>query len=236
MTAEPEDASFLIDTSKPHPARVYDWLLGGKDNYLVDREVGEKLPPEAEADAARHNRAFMHRAAAWLAHRASTSSWTSAPASRPSPTCTRSSRASRRPPGSCTPTTTRSCCATRRPCWSATPKARPTTSRRMSASPRPSSNTPARYWTSAGRSRCPSSRCCTSSPTRRTRTRILAHPGGRPAVGQLPGAVARHHRRASRARRAVNARTARGRSAADARAGPRSSRSSTAWSSSPPAW
>ncbi|MCX4672186.1 SAM-dependent methyltransferase [Streptomyces sp. NBC_01381] len=55
-----------IDTSKPHPARVYDWLLGGKDNYPVDEAVGEKLPPEAK-DAARQNRAFMQRASAWLA-------------------------------------------------------------------------------------------------------------------------------------------------------------------------
>jgi hypothetical protein len=55
-----------IDTSRPHPARVYDWLLGGKDNYPVDEAVGEKLPPEAK-DAARQNRAFMNRATAWLA-------------------------------------------------------------------------------------------------------------------------------------------------------------------------
>lgn len=55
-----------VDTSKPHPARVYDWLLGGKDNYEVDRQVGEKLPPESR-DGARQNREFMHRAAAWLA-------------------------------------------------------------------------------------------------------------------------------------------------------------------------
>ncbi|KOV56984.1 SAM-dependent methyltransferase [Streptomyces sp. MMG1121] len=55
-----------IDTSKAHPARVYDWLLGGKDNYRVDEAVGEKLPAEAR-DAARQNRQFMHRAAAWLA-------------------------------------------------------------------------------------------------------------------------------------------------------------------------
>lgn len=55
-----------IDTSHPHPARVYDWLLGGKDNYPVDEAVGEKLPPEAK-DAARQNRAFMNRATAWLA-------------------------------------------------------------------------------------------------------------------------------------------------------------------------
>ncbi|MFI8005559.1 SAM-dependent methyltransferase [Streptomyces sp. NPDC086010] len=60
--------SSRIDTSKPHPARVYDWLLGGKDNYPVDQEVGERLPAEARANAGR-NRAFMHRASAWLAGR-----------------------------------------------------------------------------------------------------------------------------------------------------------------------
>ncbi|MFD3922305.1 SAM-dependent methyltransferase [Streptomyces sp. NPDC058595] len=54
-----------VDTGKPHPARVYDWLLGGKDHYEVDRLVGERLPPESK-DGARQNRAFMHRAAAWL--------------------------------------------------------------------------------------------------------------------------------------------------------------------------
>jgi S-adenosyl methyltransferase len=55
-----------VDTSKPHPARVYDFLLGGKDHYPVDSAVGEKLPPEA-ANGARHNRAFMRRAVGWLA-------------------------------------------------------------------------------------------------------------------------------------------------------------------------
>ncbi|WP_405713531.1 MULTISPECIES: SAM-dependent methyltransferase [unclassified Streptomyces] len=55
-----------IDTSRPHPARVYDWLLGGKDNYPVDQQVGEQLPAEARGNAGR-NRAFMHRASAWLA-------------------------------------------------------------------------------------------------------------------------------------------------------------------------
>ncbi|MFF1844888.1 SAM-dependent methyltransferase [Streptomyces sp. NPDC058232] len=65
MTTNPQP-SLPIDTSKAHPARVYDWLLGGKGNYPVDEAVGEKLPPEAR-DAARQNRQFMHRAAAWLA-------------------------------------------------------------------------------------------------------------------------------------------------------------------------
>ncbi|MGW2056708.1 SAM-dependent methyltransferase [Streptomyces sp. NPDC001840] len=55
-----------VDTSKPHPARVYDWLLGGKDNYTVDQEIGKKLPDASKLDA-RLNRAFMHRAAAWVA-------------------------------------------------------------------------------------------------------------------------------------------------------------------------
>ncbi|MCQ4213668.1 SAM-dependent methyltransferase [Streptomyces longispororuber] len=55
-----------IDTSQAHPARVYDWLLGGKDNYPVDEAVGAKLPPQAR-DAARQNREFMQRAVAWLA-------------------------------------------------------------------------------------------------------------------------------------------------------------------------
>ena len=53
-----------IDTSRPHPARVYDYLLGGKDNYAVDREAGEALvaaAPEARAGL-RANRAFMERA------------------------------------------------------------------------------------------------------------------------------------------------------------------------------
>ncbi|MFC8079975.1 SAM-dependent methyltransferase [Streptomyces sp. NPDC057307] len=55
-----------VDTGRPHPARVYDWLLGGKDNYPVDRAVGEQLP-ELGKRSARQNRAFMHRASAWLA-------------------------------------------------------------------------------------------------------------------------------------------------------------------------
>ncbi|MGW3337862.1 SAM-dependent methyltransferase [Streptomyces sp. NPDC001009] len=57
-----------IDTSKPHPARVYDWLLGGKDNYPVDQRIGETLPEQSRRSAAR-NREFMHRASAWLARR-----------------------------------------------------------------------------------------------------------------------------------------------------------------------
>ncbi|MFJ4920310.1 SAM-dependent methyltransferase [Streptomyces sp. NPDC088725] len=55
-----------IDTSKPHSARVYDYLLGGRDHFAADRQVGALLPEKSRRDA-RLNRAFMQRAAAWLA-------------------------------------------------------------------------------------------------------------------------------------------------------------------------
>ncbi|MFJ9349539.1 SAM-dependent methyltransferase [Streptomyces sp. NPDC101237] len=61
----------MIDTSKPHPARMYDWYLGGKDNYPVDEEMGRQmlaLDPRVPV-MARVNRAFMHRATRWLAER-----------------------------------------------------------------------------------------------------------------------------------------------------------------------
>ncbi|GAA0904102.1 SAM-dependent methyltransferase [Streptomyces thermoalcalitolerans] len=58
----------VIDTSKPHPARMYDWYLGGKDNYPVDEEMGRQmvaLEPRVPV-MAKVNRAFMHRATRWL--------------------------------------------------------------------------------------------------------------------------------------------------------------------------
>ncbi|CAM5355678.1 SAM-dependent methyltransferase OS=Streptomyces tendae OX=1932 GN=GUR47_01965 PE=4 SV=1 [Streptomyces tendae] len=54
----------VIDTSRPHSARIYDYLLGGKDNYRVDQQAGDELlavAPEERA-AARANRAFLERA------------------------------------------------------------------------------------------------------------------------------------------------------------------------------
>ncbi|MEV0257119.1 SAM-dependent methyltransferase [Streptomyces sp. NPDC050732] len=58
-----------IDTSKPHPARMYDWFLGGKDNYPVDEEMGRQLVAMdgRVLTTARANRAFMQRATRWLA-------------------------------------------------------------------------------------------------------------------------------------------------------------------------
>jgi hypothetical protein len=58
-----------IDTSKAHPARIYDYFLGGKDNYAVDREAAEttlRAVPEVRAGA-RANRAFLGRAVRYAA-------------------------------------------------------------------------------------------------------------------------------------------------------------------------
>ncbi|MFD3521550.1 SAM-dependent methyltransferase [Streptomyces sp. NPDC058653] len=57
-----------IDTSRPHPARMYDWFLGGKDNYPVDEEMARQLLAlnPLGREMAKCNRAFMHRATRWL--------------------------------------------------------------------------------------------------------------------------------------------------------------------------
>jgi SAM-dependent methyltransferase len=58
-----------INTSVAHPARMYDYYLGGKDNYQVDREAADKVLavlPEGR-DMARSNRRFLGRAVRYLA-------------------------------------------------------------------------------------------------------------------------------------------------------------------------
>ncbi|WP_161500928.1 SAM-dependent methyltransferase [Embleya scabrispora] len=57
-----------VDTTVPHSARMYDYVLGGKDNYLVDREAAEealKVWPGLWTSM-RVNRAVMRRMAHWL--------------------------------------------------------------------------------------------------------------------------------------------------------------------------
>ncbi|MEU6085061.1 SAM-dependent methyltransferase [Streptomyces sp. NPDC047108] len=53
-----------IDTSRPHPARMYDYYLGGRDNYEVDREAADQVIKDVPEilPAARSNRAFLRRA------------------------------------------------------------------------------------------------------------------------------------------------------------------------------
>lgn len=59
----------LLDTTKPSVARLYDYLLGGKDNFAVDRAAAEQVVaaiPNAR-EAAQENRAFMRRAVRYMA-------------------------------------------------------------------------------------------------------------------------------------------------------------------------
>ncbi|MEV6503258.1 SAM-dependent methyltransferase [Streptomyces prunicolor] len=60
-----------IDTGKPQSARMYDYFLGGKDNYPVDWEAAEQVISffPAVRQMARVNRDFMHRASRLLAER-----------------------------------------------------------------------------------------------------------------------------------------------------------------------
>jgi O-methyltransferase involved in polyketide biosynthesis len=58
-----------IDTTVAHPARIWNYWLGGKDNFAVDRQVGEQLMsifPEL-VDSARADRQFLARAVQYLA-------------------------------------------------------------------------------------------------------------------------------------------------------------------------
>ncbi len=66
---EVEQAPPGVDPTTPTPARLYDYYLGGSNNFAIDREVAEQLRvslPEL-TDAAWANRGFHQRAARWMA-------------------------------------------------------------------------------------------------------------------------------------------------------------------------
>jgi O-methyltransferase involved in polyketide biosynthesis len=73
MAAEtgPDDgtAAPRLNTKVPHSARIWNFWLGGKDNFAVDRELGEQLRQvyPAIADLARSDRQFLNRAVRYLA-------------------------------------------------------------------------------------------------------------------------------------------------------------------------
>ena len=58
-----------FDTSVPHIARVYDYWLGGKDNFAADRTMGERTLQAYPnlVYSVRANRAFLARAVRFLA-------------------------------------------------------------------------------------------------------------------------------------------------------------------------
>ncbi|MGW8066394.1 SAM-dependent methyltransferase [Streptomyces ziwulingensis] len=65
-----DGANTDLGQDKAHSARMYDYYLGGKTNYAVDREAAQQVVrvfPAIET-VARVNRAYMHRAVRYLAH------------------------------------------------------------------------------------------------------------------------------------------------------------------------
>jgi hypothetical protein len=65
----PDPAQPRFSTGVPAPARIYDYCLGGKDNFAVDREAVLAVCaqiPEA-LDMARSNRRFLYRVVRFLA-------------------------------------------------------------------------------------------------------------------------------------------------------------------------
>ena len=67
-SAESEDPALVVDTSVPQSARVWNYWLGGKDNYAIDREVGDqirRMNPHI-VEIARAARQFLIRSVTYL--------------------------------------------------------------------------------------------------------------------------------------------------------------------------
>ncbi|MFC8832074.1 SAM-dependent methyltransferase [Streptomyces griseoincarnatus] len=65
----PGSAQQKIDTSVPHSARIWNYWLGGKDNYPVDEEAGDAYTAvfPGIVTIARSSRAFLRRNISYLA-------------------------------------------------------------------------------------------------------------------------------------------------------------------------
>ena len=103
--------SLRLNTTVPHPARRYNYWLGGKDNFAADRESGDAIAaafPQVRT-AARENREFLRRAVRYLAGEAGIRQFldigTGLPTAEQHPRGRPGDRA--RPAGSCTSTTIR---------------------------------------------------------------------------------------------------------------------------------
>ena len=115
-----------IDTSRPHPARRYNYWLGGKDNFAADRDSGDaiaKIWPDI-VTAARANRDFLRRAVTYCVTDAGIRQFLDIGTGLPSADNTHEV-AQRLAPESrtCTSITTRWCSLTRGRCSPAHPRA-----------------------------------------------------------------------------------------------------------------
>jgi len=69
LTGSGAGAAGGIDTSAPNVARIYDYILGGKDNFAADRQAAQQLLAALPdiAGTVRDNRAFIGRVVRFLA-------------------------------------------------------------------------------------------------------------------------------------------------------------------------
>jgi hypothetical protein len=67
-----ENLPSTFDTTVAHPARRYDYWLGGKDNFAADRESGDAVEAQLPTIrlSVRENRWFLHRAVEFAARQA----------------------------------------------------------------------------------------------------------------------------------------------------------------------
>src|SRR4051794_41784852 len=69
MTMNGDDPEADLDTTTPHSARIWNYWLGGKDNFESDRQAGDEYAavfPQI-ITIAREARAFLGRAVTYLA-------------------------------------------------------------------------------------------------------------------------------------------------------------------------
>ncbi|MDT0344085.1 SAM-dependent methyltransferase [Streptomyces litchfieldiae] len=72
MTDPTTNEALALDTSVPHSARIWNYWLGGKDHYAIDRETGDEILRIAPGmiTYARADRAFLGRAVRYVAEEA----------------------------------------------------------------------------------------------------------------------------------------------------------------------
>src|SRR6201992_18359 len=72
---DPEGPAPEIDVTKPHPARMYDYFLGGKNNFAADRATAAQVLESwgSVRTGVRENRALLGRAVRHLASEAGVS-------------------------------------------------------------------------------------------------------------------------------------------------------------------
>src|SRR5208282_1628499 len=141
-----------LDIRHAHSARVYNYWLGGKDNFAADREAAEQAiaaNPPIVADV-RANRAFLVRVVRYLASECGIRQFLDIGTGLPTASNTHQvAQAAARKRGLSTQTMTPSCYRTLAPCCPARRRVRATTWTPTCATPRSSCRRRRRPWTTA---------------------------------------------------------------------------------------